>query len=304
MSILFDVLLGLALLGVAGTVFWSANLFRAVVMFIVFGLLLALVWVRLQAPDLALAEAAIGAGLTGVLLLDAIGHLQRRQDHSGLNPLFLPLLASAGVAAMVISAILLRPTPGISLADQVADALPQSGVEHPITAVLLNFRSYDTLLEIAVLLIAVVVAMALSQQPAKAQRTTSVDPLLAALVRRLLPLMVMVAAYVLWAGSYQTGGAFQAGAVLAAAGVLARMAGFQVAPHAGRILHLGLALGFLVFLTVAASTMLGNRPFLTYPEGAAGQLIFFIEAMLTLSIGVILFSLFVQAPNAEDAYDD
>ncbi|BEH15756.1 MULTISPECIES: Na(+)/H(+) antiporter subunit B [Marinobacter] len=72
---LVDSILVLALLSTAIGVLWSANLFRAVVMFIAFGLLMALAWVRLQAPDIALAEAAIGAGLTGVLLLDAARHL-------------------------------------------------------------------------------------------------------------------------------------------------------------------------------------------------------------------------------------
>lgn len=74
----FDLLL-------AGAVLWSAwralsapELGRAVVLFIVFGLLLTLVWARLSAPDVALAEAAIGAGLTGALLLDATGALRRR----------------------------------------------------------------------------------------------------------------------------------------------------------------------------------------------------------------------------------
>jgi uncharacterized MnhB-related membrane protein len=43
----------------------------------IFGLLMALTWVRLDAPDIALAEAAIGAGLTGALLLDTIGYLRR-----------------------------------------------------------------------------------------------------------------------------------------------------------------------------------------------------------------------------------
>jgi uncharacterized MnhB-related membrane protein len=55
----------------------SRDLFRAVVMFMAFGLLMALAWVRLQAPDIALAEVAIGAGLTGVLLLDAVSHFRR-----------------------------------------------------------------------------------------------------------------------------------------------------------------------------------------------------------------------------------
>ena len=44
-------------------------------MFIAFGLLMALAWVRLDATDIALAEAAIGAGITGALLLDAAGYV-------------------------------------------------------------------------------------------------------------------------------------------------------------------------------------------------------------------------------------
>jgi uncharacterized MnhB-related membrane protein len=49
------------------------------VLFIIFGLLMSLAWARLAAPDIGLAEAAIGAGLTGALLLDAYGVLGRRR---------------------------------------------------------------------------------------------------------------------------------------------------------------------------------------------------------------------------------
>lgn len=76
-----DVLLVLALLATAAAALGSRDLFRAVVLFIAFGMLMTLGWVRLQAPDVALAEAAIGAGLTGVLLLDAARHLRVR--HKG-----------------------------------------------------------------------------------------------------------------------------------------------------------------------------------------------------------------------------
>jgi uncharacterized MnhB-related membrane protein len=72
----FDSLIVAALLWVAWRALAGADLFKSVVLFIVFGLLMALAWVRLEAPDIALAEAAIGAGLTGALLLDAVGHLQ------------------------------------------------------------------------------------------------------------------------------------------------------------------------------------------------------------------------------------
>jgi uncharacterized MnhB-related membrane protein len=74
----FDILLGLTLCTCTVGSLASRDLFRAIVLFMVVGLLMALVWVRLQAPDLALAEAAIGAGLTGALLLDTLGYLRRR----------------------------------------------------------------------------------------------------------------------------------------------------------------------------------------------------------------------------------
>lgn len=79
-ELLLDALLVLALLSTASAALLSRDLFRAVVLFIAFGLLLSLSWVRLQAPDLALAEAAIGAGLTGVLLLDAVSHFRERRE--------------------------------------------------------------------------------------------------------------------------------------------------------------------------------------------------------------------------------
>jgi uncharacterized MnhB-related membrane protein len=69
MNALVDILLALALLGLAAGAVAGAALFRSIVMFVVFGVILALAWGRLGAPDLALAEAAIGAGLTGALLL-------------------------------------------------------------------------------------------------------------------------------------------------------------------------------------------------------------------------------------------
>jgi uncharacterized MnhB-related membrane protein len=82
-EVLLDLLLALALVSTAAAALLSRDLFRAVVVFIAFGLLMAVCWVRLQAPDIALAEAAIGAGLTGVLLLDAVSHFRRGRSRKG-----------------------------------------------------------------------------------------------------------------------------------------------------------------------------------------------------------------------------
>ena len=77
-GVIFDGLLALALVWLAWQATRAADLFHAVVSFIVFGLLMALAWVRLEAPDIALAEAAIGAGATGALLLSALDRLASR----------------------------------------------------------------------------------------------------------------------------------------------------------------------------------------------------------------------------------
>jgi energy-converting hydrogenase B subunit D len=75
-TLVLDLLLVVALLWSAVRTLTSKDLFLAVVLFIAFGLLMALAWARLNAPDIALAEAAIGAGITGALLLDTVGYLR------------------------------------------------------------------------------------------------------------------------------------------------------------------------------------------------------------------------------------
>jgi uncharacterized MnhB-related membrane protein len=72
----FDAILAATVLGVAGWTIATRQTFAAVVGFVTYGLLLTLVWVRLAAPDVALTEAAIGGGVTGVLLLGATARLR------------------------------------------------------------------------------------------------------------------------------------------------------------------------------------------------------------------------------------
>ncbi|MBS3956946.1 MAG: DUF4040 domain-containing protein [Clostridiales bacterium] len=77
-GLVYDLVIVSALLWLAFRILAEVKLFKAIVLFIAFGLLVALAWVRLAAPDIALAEAAIGAGITGALLLDAAGHMRGR----------------------------------------------------------------------------------------------------------------------------------------------------------------------------------------------------------------------------------
>ncbi len=74
-----DLLLVIVLLISAWFALTTADLLHGVVIFIAFGLLVALAWVRLQAPDVAMAEAAVGSGLTGALLLSSLSAMRRAQ---------------------------------------------------------------------------------------------------------------------------------------------------------------------------------------------------------------------------------
>lgn len=80
-----DLLLVLVLLWLAWAALSSRDLFRCIVLFIAFGLVLSMAWVRLGAPDVALAEAAIGAGLAGALLLATWARLPGKTEDSKLD---------------------------------------------------------------------------------------------------------------------------------------------------------------------------------------------------------------------------
>ena len=201
------------------------------------------------------------------------------------------LLVSA-VAAGLAYAVLSLPHVATGLNDAVGDRLALSGVDHPVTAVLLNFRGYDTLLEMVVLLLVLVGVWSLSVAPS--EHEAEAGAVLDYLVRFLVPLMVLIAAYLLWAGAHAPGGAFQAGAVMGAAGVLLVLSGRRLpASLAGWPLRLTLVAGVAVFTAVAAGVMSTGASLLEYPSQWAGGLILLIEATATLSIGATLAALFL-----------
>lgn len=175
---------------------------------------------------------------------------------------------------------------GARLADLALARVPETGVSNPVTSVLLNYRAYDTLLELAVLLAALLGIWSLGPAAPGFQRAAEI---LQGMVAWLVPLLILAAAYMLWVGAYAPGGAFQAGALLGAAGVMLALAGH---PNAGlpseRSLRLLAILGVLVFCLVGVALMVLGLGFLTYPKGVAKWLILLIETGATLAIGVTL----------------
>ena len=213
---------------------------------------------------------------------------QKRLD--GLQRLFLLLV----LCLIILLGVVLCSFPGNSpgLADAVAKLQERSGVESPVTAVLLNFRGYDTLLEVMVLLLAVIGAWSLTKAPLPGQ-ITAISPVQLGAVRLLAPVMCLVASYLVWQGSHLAGGAFQGGAIFGAAGVLLLVSEL---PWLRKIpvfrLRICLVFGPLVFIGTALICLPFSGDFLGYPKETAGGFILLIEAACALSIGLTLALLF------------
>ncbi len=75
-DLLVDLSLSIGVLILALLSLTTSNLFKAIVLYVSLGLLVTIAWARLEALDVAIAEAAIGAGLTGALLLATWRRLQ------------------------------------------------------------------------------------------------------------------------------------------------------------------------------------------------------------------------------------
>lgn len=309
MMTLFDLLLVTTLIGLGAAAVLSRDLFRSVILLMVFGLVMGLAWARLNAPDIALTEAALGAGMTGALLLNAL-----RIFSGGENPrvrsalLVLPGLALVALATVLIKAVRAMTPAETGLGGHIEAAMPASGVEHPLTAVLLNFRGYDTLLEIGVLVLAVIAVWSLDQRrsrPFRLRPPQHDNPVLRAGISLLIPVMVIAAGYMVWAGAFRPGGAFQAGALLGAGSVTLIASGMLGTPLSRHGLARALlAGGFVFFLAVAAGTVLFKGHLLEYPPELAGGLIMAIESLLALSIGGALAALFAGVAGVTPAGKD
>lgn len=300
----FDLILCAMILAAAVFAVGVRDLFAALVFFIVYGAFLSVAWLRLGAIDVSLAEAALGAGLTGLLLLGAVSRLPADEE-GGVAPwTAVAAAAPATVVSVALAWAFLTLPDSRGLLPAVGANLQPTGVGNPVTAVLLNFRGWDTLLESIVLLAALVGVWSAARDedwgshPGLRQHARP-DGVLASFGRHLPPIGLMLGVYLVWAGSSRPGGAFQGGTVLAAVGLLVMMAGLTRPPRVtSRRMRLALIGGPALFLAVglasaAEGAFMGLRP------DVAKALTLGVEAALTVSIAVTLALLVVGPPAPE-----
>ena len=310
-ALVFDIGLGIVVLVVASWTIAARETFAAVVGFVAYGLLLALVWVRLDALDVALTEAAIGSGLTGALLLGAAAHLRASETAGGDGTSWRdPALRGRGPLRDRHGRARGRdPVPARTRAHaragggrerrghrsrqsghQRADGLSRDGHHageggapaRPGRCLVAGARS------------------PLGRLPGAGHQA---DPhgVLAFLARLLPPLGIVVGIYILWTGADYPGGAFQGGAIIAAMWLLVMMAGLTDAPPVSRrSLRLMLIAGPAVFLAVGLGGLWLGDAFLAYPVAYAKPLILAIEFAMVLTVAVTL-GLLVAGPPERSA---
>jgi multicomponent K+:H+ antiporter subunit A len=261
-------------LGALGTVRFHRQRLTAVVFLSVVGLVVALAFVRFAAPDLALTQLSVEVVMI-VLLLLALRFLPgEAPPEMAVTRKARDAVVAVGTgigAAALAFALLTRPFETIS-SYYIENALPRGGGTNVVNVILVDFRGFDTLGEIAVLAMAVlglhalVDGLRLVPHAARAASAADRHPImLAMLMRPLLPLSLAVSAYIFLRGHNLPGGGFIAGLITGVAFVLQYLAsGIDFASTRLRINYVRmLGVGLLTATGTGMASWYWGRPFLT-----------------------------------------
>jgi len=141
----------------------------AVLAFGTYSLGMAMLWAVFRAIDVALTEAAVGAGVTTALFLVVVFRTTAVRA-SGIRSVGTVRARSAAVLATVVGALLwtLPALPAVGdpgapgfqrVAPEYVDRAPALGVDNVVTAILVAFRGFDTFGEVVVVFAAAVAVL-------------------------------------------------------------------------------------------------------------------------------------------------
>ena len=144
------------------------NLFAVVILAGVYSFLMATVLVALDAVDVAMTEASVGAGISTVLLLGTL-YLTKGEEAKRAQRVAIPLVVSIAVALALVYGSLGLPAFSDPLAPIHTHVVPrylnevmhETGVPNAVTAILASYRGFDTLGETTVVFTAGVGVIAL-----------------------------------------------------------------------------------------------------------------------------------------------
>lgn len=169
-DLIIDITLLAFLAITAVTIVRTQNLFATVMLFGIFSLLSATLFVSMDALDVAFTEAAVGAGISTILMLTTLALTKdHNEKQTKAHRAWLPLAVVTITGMALIYGTLDIPafgdanTPANTHVARyyINNALPETGVPNIVTAVLASYRGFDTLGEVAVIFTAGVAVLLL-----------------------------------------------------------------------------------------------------------------------------------------------
>ncbi|MFW5967977.1 MAG: hydrogen gas-evolving membrane-bound hydrogenase subunit E, partial [Persicimonas sp.] len=216
--------------GALGTILFHRHRLLALVMMSTVGLVTSLIFVRLSAPDLAMTQLSVEV-VTILLLLLALHHLPETSpgDSSTLRKWRDGILATAGGASTALIAWAIMTRPFESISDWHLDnSYKEGGGDNVVNVILVDFRGFDTMLEISVLTIAALgIYMLLDNFKVDTPSTSNTKPasdafplILTAVTRPLMFMVILMSVFILLRGHNLPGGGFIGGLVATVAIVM------------------------------------------------------------------------------------
>ncbi len=260
-----------------GTVYVHRERLTALILLSVVGLMVALAFARLSAPDLAMTQLSVEV-VTIMLLMLALFYLPSWTPREASSPRSIRDLVIAGVAGigMTVITLAMLTSPFSSISDYyLENSKPGGGGTNVVNVILVDFRGFDTLGEITVLAIAALGIFAmLRHRKFKAPSTDGMGhpwafdahpTMLRQMSRPLLPLALMVSVFIFLRGHNMPGGGFIAGLMTAVALLIQYIASGD--EWTQRRIHFRyhnvVALGLLFATVAGAGSLVFDYPFLT-----------------------------------------
>ncbi len=142
----------------------------------IYSFLMATVMIVLDAVDVAMTEAAVGAGVSTVLMLGTL-YLTKIEEARPVHSVLLPLFVAGATGAVLLWATAEMPpfgspdVPVVSAGpDYMARSVPETGIPNVVTSTLASYRGFDTLGETTVIFIAGIGVLVLLKRPSRGGR--------------------------------------------------------------------------------------------------------------------------------------
>lgn len=265
------------LIAAFATVLWHRKRVVALLMISVVGLMVSIAFTRFSAPDLALTQLSVEV-VTIILLMLALFFLPHKTPKQSESSRVVRDLSIASMVGVIIGSLsyALMTRPFNTISDYfIANAKIGGGGTNVVNVILVDFRGFDTMGEIAVLGIASLGIFKLltriplfkpsSDGEGRPWALERHSLLLSTVSQSLLPLAIMVSIYIFFRGHNLPGGGFIAGLVTAVAIILQYIAqGVDwVKARMNVEYQRVVAVGLMIALLTGAASWLFNRPFLT-----------------------------------------